>query len=157
MCYNVVTEVIEMRAYTYDLGKSIKRLRTNKNLSQLDLSRLLNTTQANISSWETNRTEPSMDVMQKMCVIFDCNMSELTGSYSVRASEGLKNAIDQNNFNNIFSQIDQLSNNLNSEQLNKLIEYLKMKYTFKKDTEENEKQQQIRLIEYQKSLQDFFQ
>ena len=59
-----------------NVGAAIKRLRKTHGWDQKDLARLLNVSNRTISSWETNRTEPNMDMIEKMCELFNCSKSE---------------------------------------------------------------------------------
>ena len=43
-----------------DYGKRISKLRQDKNITQKDLASRLYVTDKTISSWESNRTEPSL-------------------------------------------------------------------------------------------------
>ena len=42
-----------------DFGKILKELRTEKQLSQQQLARLLNSSQSAIAKWELGKTEPT--------------------------------------------------------------------------------------------------
>lgn len=59
-----------------NVGAAIKRLRKTHGWDQKDLARLLNVSNKTISSWETNRTEPNMDMIEKLCELFNCSKSE---------------------------------------------------------------------------------
>ena len=59
------------------VGENIKRLRKQHNLMQQDLADMLNISNATVSSWEVNRTEPKMGMIERMCEIFNCEKSEL--------------------------------------------------------------------------------
>lgn len=64
-----------------DIGNNIKKYRTEKELSQADIARSLGVTRQAISSWETGRTEPSINDIEKLSLIFNCSKSELLGDY----------------------------------------------------------------------------
>jgi transcriptional regulator with XRE-family HTH domain len=57
----------------------LKNLRIEKELSQEDLSRILNITRAAVSGYETGRNEPSYEVLSKLSNIFDCSIDYLLG------------------------------------------------------------------------------
>lgn len=59
------------------LGKRISELRKNEGLSQHDLADKLFVTDKAISSWENNRTEPSLEMIVKLSEVFDCSASYL--------------------------------------------------------------------------------
>ena len=59
-----------------DIGKQIKKFRKNLGLKQSDLAEKLHVTSQAVSSWETNRTQPKMDMIEEMCKIFHCKKSD---------------------------------------------------------------------------------
>jgi transcriptional regulator with XRE-family HTH domain len=61
------------------LGGNIKKFRKLKSMTQSDLAKLLSVSDKTISSWEINRTEPSIGYIEKMCTIFQCKKTDLLG------------------------------------------------------------------------------
>ena len=61
------------------IGKRIKYFREQNNITQKDLGKSLNVSDRTIHSWEIDRTEPNMGMVDKMCQIFGCTRSELIG------------------------------------------------------------------------------
>ena len=59
------------------VGENIKNLRKKNNLMQQELAEKLNISHATVSSWEVGRTEPNMDMIEKMAKVFDCEKTEL--------------------------------------------------------------------------------
>lgn len=59
------------------IGSRIARLRKNKNMTQQDLAKYICVADKTISSWELNRTEPSLEDIIKLSKILDCNTSYL--------------------------------------------------------------------------------
>ena len=59
------------------LGQNIKKYRTQKGLSQTDLSEKLNVTYQAVSRWENDQVEPSVDTLRKMSSIFECSIDDL--------------------------------------------------------------------------------
>ena len=59
-------------------GMNIQILRNLNKLSQKDLGIKLNVSNKTISSWEKDRTEPSIDMINAMCKIFNCSAEEIT-------------------------------------------------------------------------------
>lgn len=53
-----------------DIGANIKKLRKEAGLKQKDLAMELKVSDKTISSWESNRTEPDMDAVVKICELF---------------------------------------------------------------------------------------
>lgn len=60
-----------------NIGKRIKELRNEKKLTQKDLADKLYVSDKAVSSWEANRTEPSLELIVKLSDIFDCSTSYL--------------------------------------------------------------------------------
>ena len=60
-----------------DYGKRISKLRQDKNITQKDLASRLYVTDKTISSWESNRTEPSLEMLIKLSEVLECNASYL--------------------------------------------------------------------------------
>lgn len=58
-------------------GDNLKRLRYTRGLSQEDLAQILEVSQKTISSWETNRTEPNMGVVQQIADYFNVTTDEM--------------------------------------------------------------------------------
>ena len=57
----------------------IKELREEKNWQQKDIATTLNRTTACISSWETGKTEPSIEDILKLADLFDVSCDYLLG------------------------------------------------------------------------------
>ena len=58
-------------------GERLKKLRTDKNMTQEELANILYVSCKTVSSWEMNRTEPSMDIIIKLADLFECYYSYL--------------------------------------------------------------------------------
>ena len=58
----------------------IKEYREKFGLYQSDLAKKLNVDSSTISSWERDRTEPSLTLVTRMCEIFHCSTSDLFGT-----------------------------------------------------------------------------
>lgn len=61
------------------LGENIRFYRNKIGLSQQELSEKLHVARPTISSWELNRTEPTMGNIEALAKIFKCKKSELIG------------------------------------------------------------------------------
>ena len=55
----------------------IKEYRTKIGMSQTELGKRLNVSGGTISSWEVNRTEPTMEQVVQMTKIFGCKIEDL--------------------------------------------------------------------------------
>ena len=59
------------------VGKRIAKLRKERKLSQKELANVLFVADKTISSWEIDRTEPSLEMLAKLSDVFGCSMSFL--------------------------------------------------------------------------------
>lgn len=60
-----------------EIGNKIANLRKKQELTQQELARKLFVTDKTISSWESGRTEPSLEMLMKLSEILDCSISYL--------------------------------------------------------------------------------
>jgi len=60
-----------------NLGNRIANLRKNKNLTQQELAERLFVTDKTISSWEANRTEPSLEMIIKLSEVLESSAGDL--------------------------------------------------------------------------------
>ena len=60
-----------------DISKTIKFYRKQYNLTQEQLGQKLNVSQDSISLWEKGTTQPSYEVLRKLCIIFDLSGDEI--------------------------------------------------------------------------------
>ena len=61
------------------IGDNIKKYRTLRGLSQLELANLMNVSQKTISSWEIGRTEPNMGMVERLALLLGVRESDLLG------------------------------------------------------------------------------
>ncbi len=83
----------------------LKKLRVRNNLSQIELAEKLNVKQYVISSWETGRSEPSINQLIELANIFkvptdyllnkDLIMVSSEDEFNVGANEKIKDSIDE--------------------------------------------------------------
>ena len=59
------------------IGERLKELRNKKKITQVDLANKLYVTDKTISSWESNRTEPSLEILVNISEILDCSVGYL--------------------------------------------------------------------------------
>lgn len=59
------------------LSENIYRLRTEKNMSQLDLADALEVSRQSVSKWETGTAVPELDKLVKMAKLFEISLDEL--------------------------------------------------------------------------------
>jgi transcriptional regulator with XRE-family HTH domain len=59
------------------IGKNIKMIRSQSGMDQHQLAERLNVSNKTISSWERERTEPRMGMIEQMSEIFNCSKADL--------------------------------------------------------------------------------
>ncbi len=59
------------------VSKNIKRLRNEKKLTQQDLADKLHVTRQTVSSWETDRTQPDVEILGMLAEVFAVELEEL--------------------------------------------------------------------------------
>lgn len=62
-----------------DLAQSIKYFRKEKNLTQNDLAKIMNTTRTTISSWETGASTPDIYTLIKLAEVLNITLITLIG------------------------------------------------------------------------------
>lgn len=60
-----------------NLGSMISKLRKEKNITQQQLADKLFVTDKTISSWESNRTEPNLEILLKLSEVLECGIGYL--------------------------------------------------------------------------------
>ena len=61
------------------LGDNIKKMSEEQHLTQDELGELLEISGKTISSWEKERSEPKIEMIEKLSHIFHCTSSQLLG------------------------------------------------------------------------------
>lgn len=61
------------------LGINIRKLRKLNNMTQEELAQKIGVSSKTISSWEVDRTEPDMGMIEKLAEYFGCEKSNLVG------------------------------------------------------------------------------
>lgn len=59
------------------VSDNIKRLRIKADMEQLELAEKLGISNKTVSSWECGRTEPRMEMIEKICNVLHCTKSDL--------------------------------------------------------------------------------
>ena len=62
-----------------ELKENLKRLRSEKRVTQTELAKALNTTLKTVSHWETGYTEPSVMQLIMLADFFNVSLDELVG------------------------------------------------------------------------------
>lgn len=66
-----------------NVGEQIKYYRELNHITQTELANRLQVSRQAISSWEINRTEPNIGMIEKMSQIFNCRKTDLIGSDNI--------------------------------------------------------------------------
>lgn len=61
------------------IGDNIKKWREIRNLKQSDLAELVGVSDKTVSSWEINRTEPKMGMVEKISSALNCKKTDIIG------------------------------------------------------------------------------
>jgi transcriptional regulator with XRE-family HTH domain len=70
------------------ISKNIKTLRIDKRLTQEELAESIRVTRQTISSWETNRTQPDIEMLEALSEFFGVGVEELI--YGEKRNVGLE-------------------------------------------------------------------
>lgn len=86
-----------------NIGSKIVELRKKKKLTQQQLGELLCVTDKTISSWELNRTEPSIEDLKKISETLECGLNYLINENSQKNNieTEIKIKISEQEYNNI--------------------------------------------------------
>ena len=77
---------------------NLKKLRKNKNMTQIELADLLGVTQKTISGYETKRINPSAEIFYKLSKIFDIPLDFLVEQhYYTPKSQTRSDELTKNN------------------------------------------------------------
>jgi len=80
-CYYVLEPVMLIartrQEMTIMVGKNIKKHRENKKMTQDDLAAKLDVTRQAISNWETEKTQPDIETLQKIAQILEVSIEEI--------------------------------------------------------------------------------
>lgn len=92
-----------------NLGEKLSKLRKENSLTQSGLSLKLHVTDKTISSWESGRTQPSLEMIVKLAEILSCSVGYLMyGNIEKNDIETeLKIQISKNEYDSIFKFLNQ--------------------------------------------------
>ena len=71
------------------VGDNIRRVRTKRGITQAQLADRIGVSEKTVSSWEVNRTEPSMTNIELIAKVLTCQKSELLGDSPITADDML--------------------------------------------------------------------
>ena len=59
------------------VGGNIRKIRERRGITQTELAIRLGISSRTVSSWEVNRTEPKMGMLEKVCMVLSCRKSDI--------------------------------------------------------------------------------
>lgn len=62
-----------------DIGSTIKELRKEIGLSQIQLAKMVGYSQSVITKWENGESEPNVKAIKKLAKVLDCSCDYLLG------------------------------------------------------------------------------
>lgn len=60
-----------------NISEKLKELRKSKNLTQLQIAKILNISKTGYASWEQGLAEPGIQYLKKLCALYDISADEL--------------------------------------------------------------------------------
>ena len=75
------------------VGKNIQKFRKIKNITQEELAESLCVTRQAVSNWETNKTQPDIDMLTKLSVVLEVSVEELIYGESKTKLETVKEEV----------------------------------------------------------------
>jgi len=76
-----------------DISKRIKELRMERNMTQDDLAERLHVTRQTVSSWETKKTRPDVEMLEAIAQVFEIELTELLyGKQKEHRFEGVRSS-----------------------------------------------------------------
>lgn len=77
------------------VGKHIRKYRAAKKITQEQLAEHLNVTRQAVSNWENEKTQPDIDMLQKIAQILEVSVEELIYGTTKEKSEVVNNYISK--------------------------------------------------------------
>ena len=74
------------------LGEKIKKLRSEKGLTQKDLADQVHVTFQTVSKWEKDENEPDVSTLRELAKLFDCSMDCLLSEDDIKKEENVSEA-----------------------------------------------------------------
>ena len=70
-------------------GNNLKKIRQEKNMTQEELAKRINTSRSNIANYENDKNMPSIDILNKLSEILNCTTDYLLGKSNIRSTNEL--------------------------------------------------------------------
>ena len=65
--------------YNNQIGDNIKYLRQSAGLTQAQLGKMFGVSHVTVSTWESGRTMPTLEIIDRLCVALHCRKEEILG------------------------------------------------------------------------------
>lgn len=128
-------------------GEQLKKARKNKGIRQVELAKLLNTTNTSVSNWENNFSRPDIDMIKKICSILD-----ISSDFLLEIDEE-ELTPEEREFISLYKVMDkqgkEVLNYILKQEIKRISVYNKLKSSF-----ETNEEQDIRLVARSKDLND---
>ncbi len=110
-------------------SENLKKLRKRENMSQVELSKLMNINQYIISYWEKGRSEPSIEQIIKLSEIFKVPSDYLLGKEIIRVNNNDELDVVVRNMeldakDEVNNKLISTLNRLNEQQKKNLIDFI---------------------------------
>ena len=80
MILSIIFMIVTYNIYTMqNFGEKIKELRLEKGMSQKQLAEQIGQAQSTLVYWETNKQEPTISALKKLCLYFNVSADYLLG------------------------------------------------------------------------------
>lgn len=70
-------------------GNNLKKIRQEKNMTQEELAKKINTSRSNIANYENDKNMPSIDILNKLSEILNCTTDYLLGKSNIKNTREL--------------------------------------------------------------------
>lgn len=70
---------------------NIKKARKKKGLTQAELAKQIGVSQGSLSAWETDRWQPDVESLKKLCEVLNCSADYLLVQQTVTLSKSVDN------------------------------------------------------------------
>lgn len=79
----------------------LKQARKNKGIRQIELAKLLNTTNTSVSNWENNFSKPDLEMIKKLCKVLD-----VSADYFLEMNQD-ELSVEEKNFVDLYRLMDE--------------------------------------------------
>lgn len=73
----IILEKRRKRGFVLKIGEKLKQGRMDNNLTQEDVSKILNVSRSTVSSWEVNRTYPDLEILVTLSDLYEISLDNM--------------------------------------------------------------------------------